>query len=246
MEITAEKREKLGRQTKVLRAEDFIPGAIFGKGMETIPITLNLLDFEKVLEAAGETELVDVKVKGNKDHKVLVKEVQYDPITDKIIHVGLYQPDLTEEINADIPVEIVGEEENPLVKSEEGMVLVLMDEIPVKSLPTDLPRNFKVDVSGIEEIGDGVVVGQLEYDKEKVEIVDLEDDALIVKIDYAEMEEEPEEEITEEEALAELEVTEEVAEGEEVPEGKEVVEEGKDEKDSGTAESEGISENKEA
>ena len=225
MELIAQKREELGKKSKRLKQEGLTPAVIFGKGMESVPISLNSLEFAQVFEKAGETELIDVKVDGTGDtlgYKILVREVQYNPVTDQLIHVGLYKPDLTVKTNADIPLEIIGEEENELVKSGEGLILTLLDSIEVSALPADLPHTLKLDVSRLAEIGDGITVAELEYDKEKVEIVGLEEDMMIVKVDYAEMEEEPEEEVSEEEALEGIEATEETAEdGEEGEKGTE-------------------------
>lgn len=66
-----------------------------------------------------------------------------------------------------------------------------------------------VDVSALAEIGDGITVDQLNYDKEKVELIDVEPDDVVAKIDYAVMEEEPEEEevVDEAEALEGIEAT---------------------------------------
>lgn len=231
MELNTQKREQLGKKTKVLREQGLIPAAVFGKGMETVSVTVGLLDFKRTYEKTGDTELIDINVagggdaegKGDVSYKCLVKEVQYNPITDEVDHVGFYKPDLTVRTNADIPVEIEGEEENELVKSGEGLVLALVDTIEVSALPMDLPHAFTVDASGLGEIGEGITVADLNYDREKVEIVGLEEDALVVKMDYAEMAEEEEEEISEEEALAGIEATEETAaeDGEEGGEGSE-------------------------
>lgn len=209
MEITGQKREETGKKVKKIRLDGGLPASVFGSGIESTPITLNLNEFIKVFREAGETSLVDLKVDKD-EHKVLIKEIQFDPVTDQIIHVGLYKPDLTEKTEVQVPVEAVGEEQNELIKSGQGIVLLLMNEITVSALPTDLPDSFEVDVSDLAEIGDGVTIGQLQYDRDKVEIPDLEEDELVLKIDYAEMEEEEEEEeLTEEEAIEQMEATEE-------------------------------------
>lgn len=171
----------------------------------------------RVFKEAGETTLVDVKF-NNSNEKVLIKEVQLHPVTLEPIHVSFHKVDLTKKIRADIPVEVVGEEKCAIVQSGEGLTLTLLSEIEVEALPIDLPPHFEVDVSHLTEIDQGVNVGELKYDREKVEIVDLDPETLVVKIDYAEMEEEPEEEeVSEEELIEGMEVTEEkeVAEGEE-------------------------------
>jgi large subunit ribosomal protein L25 len=215
MELAAEKRKEFGKKTQSLRDARCIPAVLFGKGMESVSLTIDYNSFVKIYNQAGETSLVDVAY-DNKKEKALIKDVQFDPVTLRPIHASFHKVNLKEKITADIPVEIVGDEENPLVKSGEGLVLVLLSEIAVEALPSDLPSHFIVNMSGISEIGDGITISQLDYDRSKVEIVDYEEDEIVAKIDYATMAEEPEAEtVSEEEAIAGVEATEETADDKE-------------------------------
>lgn len=209
MELTSQTREKLGKKAKSLISERKIPAVVFGKGIDSIPISVDQLEFVKVFRNAGETTLVDLSV-GGKNEKVLIKDVQLDPITGSPIHAAFHKVNLKEKIKAEIPVEVVGEAQNDLIKSGEGLVLTLLNSIAVEALPSDLPHEFVVDVSGIITLGGGVKVSDLVFDREKVEILDAEPDELVVKIDSARMAEEVVEEVTEAEALASVEATEEL------------------------------------
>lgn len=210
MELNAQKREKTGKAVKSLRHEGLLPAVIFGKGLESANITINKNDFIKTYNEAGETTLIDIKLEGDGTEKVLVKDVTYEPVSGAISHVGFYKPNLKEKTSAYIPVEVVGEEANALIKSGEAVILTLMDEIEVEALPTDLPHKFEIDVTNLSELGSGVTVAELNYDKSKVEILDLEPDTMVLKLDYAQsLETEEEAEVSEEEALAKIEATEE-------------------------------------
>ncbi len=213
MEIIAEKRTIKGKQNKKLRRDRKIPATVYGKGMESESLTIDLNNFIKVFKEAGETTLIDLKYDGT-DEKVLVKEFQVHPVSLVPTHVSFHKVDLTEKINANVPVEVIGEDVSPVVKSGEGLVLVLLNEIEVQALPANLPSEFTVDISNLDEVGAGITVGELIFDKEKVEIIGLEEDEIIVKIDYAEMLEEEEEEVSEEELIAGVEATEEKPEEE--------------------------------
>ncbi|GIW69293.1 MAG: hypothetical protein KatS3mg101_0040 [Patescibacteria group bacterium] len=208
MELVAEKREKIGKASKSLKSRGVIPAVIFGKGIESLPITVSQPEVEKAYNEGGETTLIDIKI-GNKTEKVLFKEIQEDPITGRIIHAGFYKPNLKEKTEAEVPVEIIGEENNEFVKNGEAIVLILANEIAVEALPTDLPHSFEIDVSNMQ-IGDTITAGQLNYDKEKVSLVDLKPDDLVIKLDKIEeqVEEAP---VSEEEALEKIEATEEKA-----------------------------------
>ncbi|MFC1700251.1 50S ribosomal protein L25 [Patescibacteria group bacterium] len=214
MQLKALKREELGKKTKYLKQQNKIPAVIFGKGMESVSITLDYNEFIKVFEEAGETNIIDVVI-GSETYKVLVKEYQLDPVKDTFIHISFYKPDLTIKTQAQVPVSVTGEEENELIKNGDAIALLLMQEITVEALPTDLPNEFIVDVSGLTEFGQGIAISQLKYDKEKVEIPDVDPEEFVVRLDEVIIEEEPEEEVSEEEALEGIEATEETEEGEE-------------------------------
>jgi len=213
MQLKAENREKLGKATKYIRRGNQIPAVIFGKGMESVSITLGYNDFNKVYQESGETDLIDVECE-NTNYKVLIKDVQLDPVTDKFSHVGFYKPDLTVKIEAQVPVEVFGEEENEIIKNATGIALQLLQEITVEALPEDLPHEFRVDVSKLSEFGQGITISELDYDKDKVTIPDLDPTEMVVRLDEVTIEEEPEEEVSEEEAIAGVEATEEKPEEE--------------------------------
>lgn len=211
MQLNAEKRTLLGRRANKLRKNGKILAVIFEKGEQSSPITLDEKEFKKVFKTAGESTLIDVSVDGGKSVKVLVSEVQHDPVFSNIIHVNLHAVKLTEKITAAIPVEIIGE--NDLVIGGKALLLTLLPEIEVECLPTDLPAKFEIDVSGLTEIGQGLKVSDIKIDKSKVTIKQ-EEDNFIVRLDYPEMKEEVVEEVA---TPAEAKVIgeEEVAEGEE-------------------------------
>lgn len=207
MELIAQKREKIGKANKSIRKEGFVPAVIFGKGLESSNITVNKNEFIRVYNKAGETTLIDIKIDGDKDQKVLVRDVTYEPVTDEINHIGFYKPNLKEKTTAFIPVHTIGEEKHPLVKSGNAVVLTLINEIEVEALPMDLPHNFTIDISNLEKIGDGVSVSDLSYDKSKVEILGLDAETMVLKLDYATSLETSDDTVSEEEALSKIEAT---------------------------------------
>lgn len=231
MELIAEPRTKFGKQSKSIRKARGLPAVMFARNMDSVPLILELQPFIKIFNEAGESVLVDLKTPTQKE-KVLIREVQFHPITGLPIHVCLQKVDLKEKITTEIPIEITGEENNILIKGKEALLLTLIDALTVEALPTDLPKAFKIDVSNIKEIGDGIAINQLEYDKTKIEILGHhEEDDLIVKLDYAEMAEEKEEEINEAEAIAKVEATGELSPEEKAKRAEEAKSEKTDKKD---------------
>jgi len=213
MQITAQVREKLGKSSKALKYNRQLPAVLFGRHLQSVPVTVNYENFSKVFSGAGETALIDF-VLGDDKSKVLIKDVQVNPVTGTFIHAGFYKVNLKEKITADIPVKVVGEEQSPILKNGEGILLTLLTEIAVECLPSDLPAEFVVDVSGFTEIDQAIAVKDLEFDREKVALVDVTEEELVLKVDYAQMPEQEEAPVDEAAALQNIEATAEKAEDE--------------------------------
>jgi len=215
MQLIGKKRKLFGKKIKYLRADRKLPAVIFGPKMESVSIETDYNDFIKTYKESGETQVVEITI-GKKVYPTLIKEMQLDPISSKVIHVGFHKIDLTQKTTANIPVEIINEEKNTLVKNGEALILVLLNEIEVEALPQDLPEKFEIDASVLENTDSTITIADLKYDKTKVEIVGIEQDEIVAKLDYAQMleEEEEEEEKSEEEMIADVEATEEKPENE--------------------------------
>jgi len=198
--LNATKRKILGRKVKKLRAEGLLPANIYGKDVKSLAVQVDLKDFDAVFKKAGETNIVylNVEKQKGKEKPILIHNLQVDPVTDQPLHVDFHQVDLTKKVTADIPLEIKGEA--PAV--EKGGVLVqLMDEIEVEALPTDLPDKIKVDVSGLTEIGDTIVLKDLKIDTKKVKLTEENLKTVVAQIEEPtkekEEEKKPEEEAKE-------------------------------------------------
>lgn len=214
MELVATKRSELGKKSKKLKLKGLIPGVVYGKGLESSPVTVSYKDLEKTYDASGESTLIDFKIGEEKPFKVLISEVEIHPVTGKMIHANFHKVNLKEKINATVPIKIVGE--SPAVKSGLGLLLTLIDELHIEVLPSDLPHHIEVNISNLNEVEQGVQIKDLNIDREKIKIIGNEEDDLVVKIDYAEMKEEvaPVEAPTEAELIAKVEATKELTEEE--------------------------------
>src|SRR5689334_21900937 len=106
--LSAAKRTKLGRQAKQELAASRVPAVIYGRSVEPSPISVPRSEFIKVMRAAGYSSLVDLTIESQPMVKVLIKEVQYNPLTSQPRHIDLYQVNMNEEITARIPLKFVG------------------------------------------------------------------------------------------------------------------------------------------
>jgi large subunit ribosomal protein L25 len=197
-------RTELRKQNRTLRARGGVPAVIYGHRVEPVPVTLPRREFERAFHKVGRTQLLDLKIDGEGgSRKVLVREVQYDPRANVVIHVDFYQVNLKEKIQAEVPVVLVGEA--PAVLRRDGELQQNINTLRVSCLPADIPEHIEVDVSGLEAVDDGIRVSQLNIPAECEVLTDPEE--LVVKIGVIrEVEEEPV--VAEEEEAAEGEAAE--------------------------------------
>ena len=183
--LAAEKRTLEGRKVKNLRKEGILPGNVYGKKVKSQSVQVNLKDFQKTFKEIGETGLLTLQV-GDDEKPVLIHNLQLNPVTDEPVHVDFLQVDLKEKVEADIPVELIGE--SPAEKQAIGTVVQHINEIKVEALPTDLPEKFEVDVTTLVEVDQSIFVKDLKFDRSKVEIKsDLE--AIVAKVEPPQKEE---------------------------------------------------------
>ncbi|MEE8568779.1 MAG: 50S ribosomal protein L25 [Anaerolineales bacterium] len=214
--LNAEHREVTGKKVKVLRRQGYLPAVLYGVGIESIPIKLDLKEASKVISAAGSSTLVLLKI-GKKQHQVLVRETQRQVIRRGLEHVDFLKVAMDVAIRAEVPIEFVGEA--PAVRDLGGVLVTELVEIEIESLPTDLPDRITVDLELLAEITDTIKVGDLSFG-EGVEVITSPDD-VITRVIY-----QVEEEIVEEELEEEVIPTEE--EPEVIERGKLEEEEGED------------------
>ncbi len=156
--LTAAKRTVLGRQVKTLRKAGKLPANIYGNKIKSVAIELPVADFDKVFKKAGETAVVELDIAG-KEHPVLIHNIQYDPITNKPIHVDFYEVDLTKKVTAKVSINLIGE--SPAVINKVGTLLTLIDHLEIEALPRDLPEKIEVSVEKLADVDQTVKVSDV-------------------------------------------------------------------------------------
>ncbi|HEX6976892.1 MAG TPA: 50S ribosomal protein L25 [Patescibacteria group bacterium] len=187
MDITlnTQVRKVTGRKVKALRKEGIVPGNIYGKNVTSEAVSVDEKEFLSAFEKVGETGILNLKV-GKTTRPVLVHNIQAHAVSGKPLHVDFMQVNLKEKITAQVPVELVGE--SPAQKSGLGTVVLLLGELEVESLPTDIPEKFSIDATKLTEVDQVIKVSDLDYDKKKVE-VKAEADEIVVKVEPPQKEE---------------------------------------------------------
>jgi large subunit ribosomal protein L25 len=164
IKLEANKRTEKNGKAKNVRREGFIPAIIYGGKAESSSIKVKDLDFNRVFAVAGESHLIDLAVDGASPAKVIVKDIQKDSLTDKIIHIDFYQVDMKKKIIAAIPLHFVGE--SKAVKELGGTLVKNMDELRIECLPENLVDYIEVNLSSLENLHDAIKISDIKLPAE--------------------------------------------------------------------------------
>jgi len=143
--LLAEKRVANGEK---VRAEGLLPGVVYGGGINTESIAIRYNDFKKMYTEAGESSLIDLLIGDKNLGKVLIQDIQYDPVSGKIIHVDLRHIDMNKSMTAKVVINFVGE--SPIIKSSGGTLVFNVKEVLVECLPKDLVSHIDVNLAVLE------------------------------------------------------------------------------------------------
>jgi large subunit ribosomal protein L25 len=211
-QIAALRRDITGKQVRQLRRQGVIPANIYGHRKESVAVQVPRESFVTALRSAGLTSIVDLSLDGEaRPRPALIKQVQRHPVTDEILHIDFYQVSMTEKMTVDVPVVLHGEA--PAIKDYQGVLLQLLDSIQVRCLPGDLPSQLDVDVSGLTELEQAILLKDVPVPSGVEFLVDEE--TMVARVESPRIQEEEEAEAAE--AVEGEEGAEAAAEGEGAP-----------------------------
>jgi len=211
--LEAELREGKGRaKSKDLRTSGYLPCVVYFHGQDALSVKVSRSALLKLVHQYRlESVIINLKIKDDKKAKgrpCLVKEIQYDPVREDIIHIDFNEISLTEAIKVNVPIQTKGEAIG--VKQEGGSLEHLLWEIEVECLPTNIPKDIQVDITALK-MGEAIHIKDIIFPEG---VKPLNDPAAIVLHVAAPMKEEAPAEAIEGETAKEPEV---IKEKKEVP-----------------------------
>ena len=145
--IKGSKRESVGKvATKALRNVDKVPCVLYG-GENPLHFSANELDFNKLVYTPNAHTVV-IDINGDQKINAILQDIQFHPVSDKILHVDFYQLSDDKEVNMEIP--LVFEGSAPGVMLEGGTLMVNKRKLKVRALPINLPDSITVDISELK------------------------------------------------------------------------------------------------
>ena len=156
--IKGSKRESVGKvATKALRNADKVPCVLYG-GESPLHFSANELDFSKLVYTPNAHTVV-LDINGDQKINAILQDIQFHPVSDKILHVDFYQLSDNKEVNMEIPVIIKGSA--PGVMLEGGTLVINKRKLKVRALPKNLPDLINVDISTLK-LGNKISIVDLE------------------------------------------------------------------------------------
>jgi large subunit ribosomal protein L25 len=169
MKLAAEVREpqKKGAARRLRRAGR-IPAVMYGHGEPSTPVSLEQSEFDALLRTREGTVIIEVDVAERGQQQTIIREIQRDPVTGRILHVDLQHISLTETINVEVPMHVTGTPYG--VKTEGGILEHHLRAVEIECLPGSIPPYIEVDVTELK-IGDSIHVEELAIDREAITVL---------------------------------------------------------------------------
>jgi large subunit ribosomal protein L25 len=150
-ELAVTPRTIVGKATKRLRRAGVIPANIYGHGEASIAVQVDTQAFNRLRREHGLRNIVSLRLPGKKGMQtVLVRHIQYDSLSGKILHVDFSRVSMQERIEMKVPLHFTGEA--PGVKLHSGILLHLLEALPVECKASDIVEAIEVDLSPLTEI----------------------------------------------------------------------------------------------
>ena len=207
MTVSAEARSGFGSgAAKRIRRAGRVPAIVYGGSDDNVTVSVDPKAIIRLLRSeAGRNTIVSLQVEGGSTNSVILKDWQVDPVREDILHADFQRIAMDQTLRVSIPVAIRGEAIG--VKTEGGMLDVVLRAINVECLPADIPERIDCDVSELD-MNESIRVKDLQFSA-KVEVLEDAERVVVHVVAVKEEEEEvPEEEVAIEGAEA-------AAEGEE-------------------------------
>ena len=160
--ISAEARDRAGKgAARATRRTGRVPGVIYGKNFSPVLISLEPVELNKHLRHAGFfSHVFEVKLNGGEAHRALPRDVQFDPVSDRPIHVDFYRFSADTKVTVEVQVNFINADKSPGLKTG-GVLNVVRHGVELRCSPDAIPESLIVNLEGLE-IGDSVHISHIQ------------------------------------------------------------------------------------
>ncbi len=181
-----------------LRRNGRVPGIFYSKHEKPISIDVTEKSI-KPLVFTSETHLISLELDGKQEHDCVIKDIQFDPVSDRVVHFDLLGLTVGEKFQLEVPIQYHG---SPAGVKEGGVLQQFMHKLEIECLPKDIPQHLDINIQDLK-LGDAIHVKDLNF--ENITILNLED-SVVVAVTHPKVEKEstPEELAAQAEAQPEV------------------------------------------
>jgi large subunit ribosomal protein L25 len=167
--LDIENRDSVGKKaTKEMRREVKVQSTLYFKGEEPENIAVEKLKLYQALKS--DQRIYEVELKGESQY-VMVKAVQYHPVTDEILHLDFMRVRRSEKMTISVPLVLVGK---PIGVTEGGILSQVLNQIEISCFPTNVPEQIEINIDDME-LNSSISIADVSYDDDEVEIISAED-----------------------------------------------------------------------
>ena len=163
-------RQERGKNpARRIRMTGMVPAVLYGGRKNSVALAVNAKQVAKILRSeSGHNTIFTVRVADGAEEKAMMKDWQVDPLTGSLLHVDMLRIAMDILMHVRVPVHTFGEAQG--VKLQGGIFEMVTREVEIECLPSDIPEEFKVDISGLM-IGKQLRAGDIPLDPEKMKLV---------------------------------------------------------------------------
>ena len=167
IKLDIEMRAETGKQSaKHYRNTSKIPAILYGHKEKNVNVLVDEQSLETIFRYHGQNVMVSLKIEGEKkSENAIIRDVQINPLTQRIIHIDLQRISMKENIHIQVSVHLIG---SPIgVRTEGGILDLIIHSIDIECTPKDIPDFIEVDITELK-IGDSIHVRDISFDKGKI------------------------------------------------------------------------------
>ncbi|PZC43830.1 MAG: large subunit ribosomal protein L25 [Chloroflexi bacterium] len=164
LNLSVNKREVTGKKVSELRNNGVTPIHMYGPEIESSPLQCDSKILDRVITDAGTNIPVTVNVdEGDQDNLCFIREVQYHPVTNKILHVDFMKVQVGKSVRAQVPISVVGT--SPAVRTMGGTLLQPLLALTVEALPLEIPKTITLQAELLVDFEINFYVSDIEVDE---------------------------------------------------------------------------------
>lgn len=162
--LTANTRTVINKTSRsTIRKNGRVPGIFYSRHNK--PIAIDVLEKSiKPLVFTASTNLISLKVDDKEEFECVIKDVQFDPVTEKIVHIDLLGLTKDETFQLEVPILFIG---SPVGIKEGGILQQVLHKLQVECFPKDIPKHLDINIENLK-LGDSIHISDLNYENIKL------------------------------------------------------------------------------